>query len=59
MNIKGFWDVDANPYTFQWNCGVEFACLPFMYGNDYFFTRYPLETTKATSQNKIDAESAT
>ena len=27
-------------------CGIMYHCIPFVYGHDYFFTRYPLETTK-------------
>ena len=33
--------------NFQFDgCGTELHCVPSVYGHEYFFTRYPLETTK-------------
>ena len=40
------WDFDVGLYAINDNnCGSS-HCVPFVFGHEYFFTRYPLETTK-------------
>ena len=41
-------DFEVNLLPFNWGtgCVVRYHCVPFVFGNEYFFTRYPRETTK-------------
>ena len=41
------WDFEPVMYFFDsLSCGREIHCAPFSFGREYFFTRYPRETTK-------------
>ena len=43
------WDIEVAFYGIRSdNCGTNKSsnCVPFVFGYEYFFTRYPLETTK-------------
>ena len=45
------WDFEVELFTLNiWNCGavadLEINCVPFNYGYEYFYSRYPLEKTK-------------
>ena len=40
------WDLEPGLKAFDRECGVYVHCVPFIFGYEYFFTRYPLETTK-------------
>ena len=39
--------MDVGYFIFEEDkCGIVDHCVPVVYGHEYFFTRYPLETTK-------------
>ena len=40
------WDLEVGLVVMDGWCGYYYHCLPFVYGWEYFFTRYPRETTK-------------
>ena len=41
------WDIDVSLYSLRSElCDEHRHCVPLVYGQEYFFTRYPLEKTK-------------
>ena len=49
VQVEEKWDFDVGYFLMSsYRCGfsTNTHCVPFVYGHEYFFTRYPLETTK-------------